>query len=182
VSPLALDLPSLTGELRLDIGRGQFLRTEPGIAKLIGVLNLQSLPRRMNFDFRDVFAEGFAFDEIRGSAALLRGVARTEDLAMNGLQARVNLRGEVDLVRETQSLLVAVQPQVDAGLASLAYAAMVNPAVGIGSFIAQWILRKPLSDMLATEFEVEGDWSDPRVEQRVRDVPAPAEPQGPILN
>lgn len=181
-SPLALDLPSLTGELRLDIGRGQFLRTEPGIAKLIGVLNLQSLPRRMNFDFRDVFAEGFAFDEIRGSAALLRGVARTEDLAMNGLQARVNLRGEVDLVRETQSLLVAVQPQVDAGLASLAYAAMVNPAVGIGSFIAQWILRKPLSDMLATEFEVEGDWSDPRVEQRVRDVPAPAEPQGPILN
>ncbi len=180
-SPLAIDLPSLTGELRLDIGRGQFLRTEPGIAKLIGVLNLQSLPRRLNFDFRDVFAEGFAFDEIQGSAALLRGVARTEDLAMNGLQARVNLRGEVDLVRETQSLLVAVQPQVDAGLASLAYAAMVNPAIGIGSFIAQWVLRKPLADMLATEFEVEGDWRDPQVEQRAREVVAPALPEAPIL-
>ena len=89
------------------------LQAEPGIAKLIGVLNLQSLPRRLNFDFRDVFAQGFAFDEIRGGAALLRGVARTEDLVMNGLQARVNLRGEVDLVRETQSLVVAVQPQVD---------------------------------------------------------------------
>ena len=178
-SPLAIDLPSLTGELRLDIGRGQFLRTEPGIAKLIGVLNLQSLPRRLNFDFRDVFAEGFAFDEIRGGAALLRGVASTEDLEMNGLQARVRLRGEVDLVRETQSLLVAVQPQVDAGLASLAYAAMVNPAVGIGSFIAQWMLSKPLSDMLATEFEVEGDWSDPQVTQRARETPvepAPADP------
>ena len=175
-SPLAIDLPSLTGELRLDIGKGQFLRTEPGIAKLIGVLNLQSLPRRLNFDFRDVFAQGFAFDEIRGGAALLRGVASTEDLQMNGLQARVNLRGTVDLVRETQSLLVAVQPQVDAGLASLAYAAMVNPAVGIGSFIAQWMLQKPLASMLATEFEVEGDWSDPQVRQRAREAPAQPDP------
>ncbi len=180
-SPLAIDLPSLTGELRLDIGRGQFLRTEPGIAKLIGVLNLQSLPRRLNFDFRDVFAEGFAFDEIQGGAALLRGVARTEDLAMKGLQAHVNLRGEVDLVRETQSLLVSIQPQVDAGLASLAYAAMVNPAVGIGSFIAQWVLSKPLSDMLATEFEVEGDWRDPQVSQRMREPVTPFVPEEPIL-
>lgn len=181
-SPLAIDLPSLTGELRLDIGQGQFLRTEPGIAKLIGVLNLQSLPRRLNFDFRDVFAEGFAFDSIRGGAALLRGVASTEDLAMNGLQARVNLRGEVDLVRETQSLVVAVQPQVDAGLASLAYAAMVNPAVGIGSFVAQWMLQKPLSNMLATEVEVEGDWSDPQVRQRGREAPdEPALPDALML-
>ncbi len=181
-SPLAIDLPTLTGELRLDIGKGQFLRTEPGIAKLIGVLNLQSLPRRLNFDFRDVFAQGFAFDEIRGGAALLRGVARTEDLVMNGLQARVNLRGEVDLVRETQSLVVAVQPQVDAGLASLAYAAMVNPAVGIGSFVAQWMLQKPLANILATEFEVEGDWSDPQVRQRGRETPAePAAPDSLML-
>jgi uncharacterized protein YhdP len=29
---------------------------------LLGVLSLQSLPRRLTLDFRDVFSEGFAFD------------------------------------------------------------------------------------------------------------------------
>ncbi|MCL4748390.1 MAG: hypothetical protein KJZ83_23700, partial [Burkholderiaceae bacterium] len=63
-SPLAIDYPSLAGEMKIKLGKGQFLKTDPGIAKLIGVLNLQSLPRRLTLDFRDVFAEGFAFDSI----------------------------------------------------------------------------------------------------------------------
>ena len=41
---------------------GQFLEDRPGIGKLVGVLSLQSLPRRLTLDFRDVFSEGFAFD------------------------------------------------------------------------------------------------------------------------
>lgn len=170
-SPLALDLPSLAGTLRVRVGKGQFLQAEPGIAKLIGVLNLQALPRRLGLDFRDVFARGFAFDQIEGSAELAGGVARTRDLAMAGVQALVTLEGEVDLVHETQALHVAIQPQVDAGLASLAYGAMVNPAVGIGSFVAQWMLRKPLSEALAREFTVTGAWHDPQVQPVAREAP-----------
>ena len=45
---------------------GQFLKADPGLAKLLGVLSLQSLPRRLALDFRDVFSEGFAFDFVRG--------------------------------------------------------------------------------------------------------------------
>src|SRR5690606_16649181 len=56
-SPLGLDYRSLDGELAVELGKGQFLKSDPGIAKLIGVLNLQSLRRRLAFDFRDVFAE-----------------------------------------------------------------------------------------------------------------------------
>ncbi len=167
-SPLAIDYASLSGEVDMQMAKGQFLKNDPGIAKLVGVMSLQSLPRRLSLDFRDVFAEGFAFDEIRGKASISRGVARTEDFRMRGVQAQVNLRGEANLAEETQQLRVEVRPELNAGLASLAYAAMANPAIGLGSFIAQWALRKPLQDMFAYEYDISGPWADPVVSERSR--------------
>lgn len=167
-SPLALDYPSLAGELHMSLGKGQFLKTEPGIAKLIGVLNLQSLPRRLTLDFRDVFADGFAFDEIRGKARIDGGVAITEDLRMRGVQAQVAIRGEANIAAETQQLSVTVKPELNAGLASLAYAAVANPMIGFGSFLAQLAFRKPLQDLFTYVYEVLGTWADPTVIERAR--------------
>lgn len=59
--PSQPDYPSMTGQIHLDVETGQFLKAEPGF-KLLSVLSLQSLPRRLNLDFRDVFSDGFAFD------------------------------------------------------------------------------------------------------------------------
>lgn len=176
-SPMRLDAHSLGGELSLSIGKGQFLKTEPGIAKLIGVVNLQSLRRRLVFDFRDVFAEGFAFDEITGTLKVRDGVARTDDFRIHGVTAQVAIRGEASLPAETQSLLVEVRPELNAGLASLAYAALANPAIGLGSFVAQMVLREPLQQIFAFEYDVIGPWDDPQVVRRPR--PAPPVPQWP---
>jgi uncharacterized protein YhdP len=179
-SPLAIDYRSLTGELEFQAGKGQFLKTEPGLSKLIGVLNLQSLPRRLSLDFRDIFAEGFAFDEIGGRAAIASGVATTNDFRMRGVQAQVGIRGSVNLAEETQKLRVEVRPELNAGLASLAYAAVANPAIGLGTFLAQWAFRKPLQDMFSYEYDVAGSWADPSVVERARprfDVPAAPAPR-----
>ncbi|MFP5461812.1 MAG: YhdP family protein, partial [Gammaproteobacteria bacterium] len=179
-SPLALDYATLGGSMALAVGKGQFLKTDPGIAKLIGVLNLQSLPRRLALDFRDVFAEGFAFDEISGGVGISAGVARTEDLVMRGVQARVNIHGSADLEEETQALEVEVRPELNAGLASLAYGAMVNPVIGLGSFVAQMALRAPIQQIFSYEYEITGPWADPKVvEKRRRVEPAPLPATGP---
>jgi len=175
-TPMSIDYPSMSGWLDVELRRGQFLKTEPGIAKLIGVLNLQSLPRRLSLDFRDLIAEGFAFDEIRGAASLAGGIARTEDFRMRGVQALVEIRGAADLAAETQDLRVRVRPEMNAGLASLAYAAVANPAVGLGSFLAQLALRKPLQELFSYEYEVAGSWADPTVIEKARprvEQPAP---------
>jgi uncharacterized protein (TIGR02099 family) len=173
-SPLAIDYPTLDGDLRLDVGRGQFLKADPGIAKLIGVLNLQSLPRRLTLDFRDVFAEGFAFDSIAGDVEIERGVARTDRLTMRGPAAQVNIRGSANIAAETQALEVEVRPEFNAGLAPLAYGAIVNPVLGLGAFVAQLALSRPIAQMLTYEYSVTGAWDDPVVvEKRRRAEPAP---------
>src|SRR5207248_1415722 len=52
-SPVALDYPSLAGQVNVAIDSGQFLKVQPGAARLLSVLSLQSLPRRLALDFRD---------------------------------------------------------------------------------------------------------------------------------
>ncbi|WP_185969559.1 YhdP family protein [Tepidimonas aquatica] len=168
-SPLALHLPSLSGELELDLQRGQFLKADPGVAKLLGVLSLQSLPRRLTLDFRDVFSEGFAFDSVRGHAAIARGVASTHNLQMKGVSAAVLLEGSADLVRETQDLTVVVVPELNAGTASL-LASMVNPVTGLGTLLAQLVLRQPLQAAATQTFRITGSWADPQVERVARTI------------
>ena len=161
--PYSMDLPSLTGDVELDLGKGQFLKADPGIAKLLGVLSLQSLPRRVSLDFRDIFSEGFAYDTIKAHVTIKNGVAHTDDFHMNGISANVMLAGDTDLVRESQKLRVLVVPKVDAGGASLLYGLAVNPAIGLSVFLAQWLLRGPLGEVLSYQYGISGSWTDPLI-------------------
>lgn len=161
-SPLALDYPTLGGDFSVNVEEGQFLKAEPGIAKLLGVLSLQALPRRLMLDFRDVFSEGFAFDFVRGDVRIEQGMASTNNLQMKGVNAAVLMDGRADIARETQDLKVVVVPEINAGTASL-IATWINPAVGLGSFLAQLFLRTPLIASATQEFHIDGSWSEPRV-------------------
>ena len=172
-SPFALDYPSLAGQISVAIDAGQFLKVDPGATRLLSVLSLQSLPRRLLLDFRDVFQEGFAFDNIAGDVKITQGVAQTNNLRMRGVQAAVLMEGRADIARETQDLRVVVVPEINAGTAALAYA-VINPAIGLGAFLAQVLLRKPLSEAGTREFHVSGPWADPKVEPVARAGSAPA--------
>ena len=161
-SPFSLDYPSLGGQLQVDVESGQFLKADPGLAKLLGVLSLQALPRRLTLDFRDVFSQGFAFDFIRGDAKINKGIASTNNLQMKGVNAAALMDGSADIVRETQNLRVVVVPEINAGTAALV-ATAINPAIGLGTFLAQWVLSKPLAAAATQEFQIEGTWADPKI-------------------
>ena len=177
-SPLALDYPSLSGQLKADFEQGQFLKVEPGAAKLLGVLSLQALPRRLALDFRDVFSQGFAFDFVRGDARIEQGVVLTNNLQMKGLNAAVLMEGSANIARETQDLKVVVVPEINVGTASL-IATAINPAIGLGTFLAQFLLRQPLQAAATQQFHITGGWADPQIEKVERKPTAPAPPTTP---
>nr|WP_315464500.1 YhdP family protein [uncultured Rhodoferax sp.] len=163
-SPITVDYPSMSGKFNVNVETGQFLKADPGIAKLLGVLSLQSLPRRLTLDFRDVFSEGFAFDFFRGDIAIEQGIAKTSNLQMKGVNAAVLMDGQADIAKETQNLRVVVVPEINAGSASL-IASAINPVVGLSTFLAQLLLRGPLVNAATQEFIVDGTWLDPKVTQ-----------------
>ena len=161
-SPFSLDYPSMAGAFTVNVETGQFLKADPGIAKLLGVLSLQALPRRLTLDFRDVFSEGFSFDFLRGDVAIEQGIAKTNNLQMKGVNAAVLMEGRADIAKETQDIKVVVVPEINAGTASL-IATVINPAVGIGTFLAQLFLRRPLIEAATQEFHIDGSWADPKI-------------------
>ena len=169
-SPLSLNYPTLDGSFYVNMESGQFLKADPGLAKLLGVLSLQSLPRRLALDFRDVFSQGFAFDFLRGDVTIQDGIAATNNLQMKGVNAAVLMEGQADIARETQDIKVVVVPEINAGTASLV-ATVINPAIGLGSFLAQYFLRQPLIRAATQEFHIDGTWADPRI-TRVGHPPA----------
>jgi uncharacterized protein (TIGR02099 family) len=186
-APHEFDFPSLAGTFRISVGPGRFTKIEPGPAgKLLGVLSLQALPRRVTLDFRDVFSEGFTFDEITGTVRIANGVMTTTSLKLLGPAAKVDIAGDADLAKETQRLSVRVQPalstSVSAGAALLFIAnPLIGAAVGAGSLLAQTILKDPIEKMFTYEYVVTGGWSDPVVTRSTQTTAgvAPGTPEPP---
>jgi uncharacterized protein (TIGR02099 family) len=167
--PSSVDLATLNGSVNLEAKNGQFVKVEPGIGKLIGVLSLQALPRRVTLDFRDIFSQGFTFDEIRAGATIQRGVARTDNFRMTGTSARVDMKGELDLAHETQKLEVRVIPSLSESVAL--GAAIVNPAIGLATLFAQKALKDPINQMVSVEYAISGTWADPVIASKRREQP-----------
>jgi uncharacterized protein YhdP len=162
--PAAIDYASLSGNLELHAEDGRFLEIDPGIGKLISLMSLQMLPRRITLDFRDVFSKGFQWDNINATAQIAQGTLETQDFKMSGGAADVAMKGKVDLARETQDLRVRVVPALDS-TASTAALVLLNPAAGLGTLLAQKLLRNPLGQVFAFEYDITGGWADPKVEK-----------------
>ena len=157
-NPQSIDYPTLSGSLKLKAKQGQFPKLETGIGKLFSIFDLQSLPRRITLDFRDVLNEGFGFDDITGNVKINRGVATTHDLRIRGSAAKFAMSGEVDLAAETQKLNVRVIPSLG----------LVTPVVGIASMIANQELKDPFDQVVSSEYNVTGTWADPLITEVVR--------------
>jgi uncharacterized protein (TIGR02099 family) len=159
-TPQAFNLASLQGALRLDTGKGQFLKADYKVAKLLSVLSLQALPKHIGLDFTDVFSTGFQFDKISGDANIDKGNLTTNNFVIDGSAAKVFMRGAVDLNQETQNLRVEILPSVGSSVSILtAFAA--GPIVGVSAFVIDKLLGNVLDKLVSFEYNMTGTWANP---------------------
>jgi uncharacterized protein YhdP len=163
-SPMAFQMPTLDGTLKLDVKDGRLVEVEPGgTGRVLGLLSLAQLPRRLTLDFRDFFSKGFAFNKLAGTVRFNAGSARSDDLAIDGPAARINIRGAANLRAQTFDQTIEVLPK--AGNLLTAVGAIAGGPVGaaVGA-VANAVLQKPLGQAAAKNYRVTGPWKDPKVE------------------
>jgi uncharacterized protein YhdP len=163
-TPMAFQLGALDGSLKIDVRDGRLVEVEPGgTGRVLGLLSLAQLPRRLTLDFRDFFSKGFAFNTLGGSVRFAAGSARSDDLAIDGPAARINIRGAANLRAQTFDQTIEVLPK--AGNLLTAVGAIAGGPVGaaVGA-VANAVLQKPLGQAAAKHYRVTGPWKDPKVE------------------
>ena len=55
-------------------------------------------------------------------------------------------------------------PNLDASGAAVVTALAVNPLIGLGAFVTQWLLKHPLASAMTMEYAVTGTWDDPKID------------------
>ena len=158
-NPFSFDKTKVEGSFNLDVRKGIVQKVEPGIGRLFGLLTLQSLPRRLSLDFRDLFGSGFVLDTMNVAVRVNNGIMKTSNFRMDGPAAEVFMSGEINIIKETQDLNLKVTPHISDSLSIAALAG--GPLVGAVAFIAQKILKDPLNKVLTSEYRIIGTWEKP---------------------
>ncbi|WP_019938682.1 YhdP family protein [Bordetella sp. FB-8] len=163
--PWRHDMSDVDGSFHVNFEKGRFINVSSHAARLLELLSLQSIQRlaTLNTNPVNLLRQGFPFDTITGDMRLSKGVMNLETYKINGPSAAVALEGKTDIVNETWDLHAIVVPNLDASGAAIA-ATLVNPVIGIGAFITQWLLNKPLARALASEYHVTGSWDAPKID------------------
>ncbi|APR36890.1 YhdP family phospholipid transporter [Paraburkholderia sp. SOS3] len=162
--PTRIDYTTLNGNLAVDLRHGQILKVDPGVAKLLGVVSLQSLARFATLDFRDVIGEGLPFSSATGTSEITDGIGRTSNFKLITAPARAEMSGSVDLAHETQDLNVRVFPTVSAG-AGVVAATIINPLIGLGALVGDIVLSQSLEHAFVLDYAITGSWAKPHVER-----------------
>ena len=84
---------------------------------------------------------------------------RSDDFFMTGPAAETQIKGEVNLVAETQNLDIKVVPHISDTLSLAALAG--GPIAGAAAYIAQKLLKDPLNKIAQSKYTITGTWDSP---------------------
>jgi uncharacterized protein (TIGR02099 family) len=165
-SPFEPKYDTLAGKATLNLERGRLLEVNTSGAKLLDVLSLQSLFRFATLDLQgglgNIVTKGTPFNTIDASFDINAGVAQTKQFTMGLDQARVAMNGQINIPKQTQDLRVTIFPTIDATAGSLA-AFAINPIVGLGALVGQYLITSQINRNLQSDYLVQGSWDNPEV-------------------
>lgn len=157
----------LNGQLRLELEQGRFSTVNSRSARLLELLSLQSIKRlaTLSLDPGSLFKGGFPFDRIAGTLHIQDGIMTTNDYQVTSPVATISIGGDINLTSEKLDLQAMVVPKLDVSGATVAAGIAINPIVGLGAFVTQWLLSKPLSQAMTVHYDVDGDLNSPQLHE-----------------
>lgn len=167
-APWQPDEATLNGIIHTQLGKGEITEINTGHAgQLLRLLSVDALMRKLRFDFRDTFGEGFYFDSIRSTAWIKDGVMHTDDTLVDGLEADIAMKESVNLVRRDLNMEAVVAPEISATV-GVAAAFAVNPIVGAAVFAASKVLGPLWSKVSILRYHISGPLDDPQINEVLR--------------
>nr|WP_298135713.1 YhdP family protein [uncultured Pseudomonas sp.] len=164
-SPAWASMKRFTGSMDASMRKGQFSEVQgPASAlRVFGLLNFNSIGRRLRLDFSDLLGKGLSYDRVKGLLVAEKGVFTTrEPITLTGPSSNLELNGTLDMADQMidAKLLVTLPVSNNLPLAALIVGA---PAIGGALFVADKLLGDRIARFASVQYDVKGSLSDPQI-------------------
>ncbi|MGI9284807.1 MAG: YhdP family phospholipid transporter [Pseudomonadales bacterium] len=185
-SPLQFGLNNLEGDVTFSMTDGQFMEdnSAANALRLFSIFNFDTILRRLQFNFKDVFNRGLSYDKIRGGFHIENGSMEiVETLNVKGPSSRFQMTGTVDLENElVDTKMVATLPLTSNLPWVVALAGGLPAAVGV--YVAGKIFQDQFDELSSASYTIKGKWDDPTIklekvfgdDMKVKKAEAPTKP------
>ena len=175
-APQNFDAASLNGNIGWRLGQGYLNEVSDRGARLFSLLSLDSILRKLRFDFRDVFANGLFYTNFSGDFNIVNGIVNTNNTELNGAAGDMEVKGQTNLMTRTLNYDLQFVPKVTSSLPVI-LAWMINPPSGLAALVIDRMLHdaKVISRL---EYKISGTMDEPTIEEVARDsrdAPIPPE-------
>ena len=156
-------MATLNGALSTSFNDGYLADVDDKGVRIFSFLSLQSLVRKLSFDFRDIFSDGMFYSELKGDFSLKDGVAYTDNVLMKGAAGDLSVVGNTNLNNSELDYRMTYKPNLTSSLPVLAWIATLNPV----TFLAGVALDEVITSSVIAEinFEVTGNLDEPLFKQ-----------------
>ncbi len=165
-SPWGMKVDTLNGNVQSEMGKG-VISGVGGAAKFLGLFSFDSLVRRLQLDFSDVFDEGLAFDSIKGDGKIENGVFLTNNLEMDSISGDMAIKGLVNLNTETIDAQATFRPDLTSGIPALT-AFAITPQTALYVLAVTTVIAPVVEVITQVTYGIEGPLNDPIVKEQSR--------------
>ncbi|UPQ88309.1 YhdP family protein [Vibrio sinaloensis] len=165
-SPWSGRIDTLSGEVSTELGKG-VISDVSGAAKLLGLFSLDSIIRKMQLDFSDIFDKGMAFNSITGSGSIRNGVFLTNDINMDAVAGEMTIKGLANLNTRTVDAEVNFVPDITSGIPVLT-AFAVTPQTALYVLAITTVISPVVEVFTQVNYEVKGPLDNPEVKELSR--------------
>lgn len=156
---------SIYGNFRFATGKGRLLETSggSGLLRLFGILNFNTLVRRLQLDFSDLFSTGVVFDSLAGNFLVEKGVARSVvPMEMKGPSAGMLADGAIDLGAKTLDMQVNVSLPLVSNT-PLAAVLLGAPQIAGALFLIDKLIGDKIEKATSIAYTLTGGWDAPEL-------------------
>ena len=163
-SPLDVALEKLHGSVRLQIDDGVIETVEPGVGRLLGLLNVGTLARRFKLDFKDVLDKGLEFDTVRGSFKFKDANMWTDDFKLDSTALEMQISGRTGIKARDYDQTIKVTPHLSSSI-PWATAFIGGPLAGAAAFLFSKVtdIGEVVDKALTLDYTLTGSWDKPQV-------------------
>ncbi|MFM2591026.1 YhdP family protein [Vibrio sp. TBV020] len=165
-SPWSGRVSTLKGDVKTKLGKG-VISDVSGAARLLGIFSLDSIIRKMQLDFTDVFDKGMAFNSITGSGSIRNGIFLTNDIKMDAVAGEMSIKGLANLNTRTVDAEVNFTPDITSGIPVLT-AFAVTPQTALYVLAITTVISPVVEVFTQVNYEVKGPLDAPIVKELSR--------------